>query len=168
MAEIITSSSRKGKRSRKKLSTRVDLTPMVDLGFLLITFFIFTTSMSEPKSMKLRLPADTPTDPSVTIESKTLNILPAGYDKVYYYSGNDLAHMQVTGYGNNGIRTIIDNARKRVASRFGNAKELVILIKPLTASTYNNVATLLDEMLINDVSRYMITDPSGAELASIK
>src|SRR5207342_2642059 len=97
MAEMDTSSGgghKKGpgvKRS-KKLSTRVDLTPMVDLGFLLITFFIFTTTMSLPKSMKINLPADS-SNPNLSPESGTITLIPSGNNHLFFYEGTDLDRM---------------------------------------------------------------------------
>ena len=78
-----------GVKKAKKLSTRVDMTPMVDLGFLLITFFIFTATMSSPKAMDLRMPKDVndPTKQNEAKESSTLTIMLGKSDKVYYYEG---------------------------------------------------------------------------------
>src|SRR3954465_6674792 len=78
-----------GVKKPKKLSTRVDMTPMVDLGFLLITFFIFTSTMSTPTTLGLNMPKDEkdPQKQNEAKESGSLTILLGKNDNVYYYEG---------------------------------------------------------------------------------
>jgi biopolymer transport protein ExbD len=157
------------KQRHSKRSTRVDLTPMVDLGFLLITFFIFTTSMSEPRSLKLRLPADAVHgEPSTTAESNTLNVLPWADHKVFYFMGNNIQDMRATDYSNHGIRQVIMDARNKVGKSTGNGKDLVILIKATPESDYQQLVTLLNEMIINDITRYYLTEPAANETGFLR
>src|ERR1700680_5145674 len=104
MAELNTSpnvhNTGPGVKKGKKLSTRVDLTPMVDLGFLLITFFIFTTTLAEPTSMNLAMPKDTdkPDEINKVKESGSLTLMLGKSNIIYYYFGNDPTKMQTSGY----------------------------------------------------------------------
>ncbi len=159
----------KGNFKRKTHNTRVDLTPMVDLGFLLITFFIFSTSLSKPSVMKMNLPKDEGVENLTPIaQSKVLTILPTANNKILYYFGNDVQHMQTTNFGNLGIRNIIQQKQQQVKQQFGNTKETIVLIKPTEQSTYQNLVNILDEMLINDVTRYMLLDVTSTEKAMVK
>src|SRR5258708_29347517 len=95
-----------GVKKGKKLSTRVDLTPMVDLGFLLITFFIFTTTMTRPTALHLNLPKDVPDDQRQPAkESQVITLLLGKNDKVYYYEGGDPTKMRESDF--RGIRTVL-------------------------------------------------------------
>lgn len=156
MADIIPASG------RRRLSTRVDLTPMVDLGFLLITFFIFTTTMSEATGMKLTLPKDdTNGHPNTTAASKTLNLILSGNNKIWYYKGDSLQKAVMTDYNN--VRTIISDMRKSVQQKFKDPKEMVVLIKPTAASSYRNVVDTWDEMTICAISRPILMEPNQQE-----
>lgn len=159
MAEIISSSSAQrsaGVKSAKKLSTRVDLTPMVDLGFLLITFFIFTTTLSEPRALGLIIPANG--DSTMTAESKTLNLILSGDNKVHYYIGNEVWKQNCTDFSPEGARLVIHQMQQNVRARFGKDEQLVVLIRPTAASSYMNLVDILDEMLILDVKKYALMD----------
>lgn len=142
-----------GVKKSKKLSTRVDLTPMVDLGFLLITFFIFTTTMSQPTAMKLFLPKDTEKQDEVNKikESGALTLMLGKGDQVYYYEGMDPTKLQGTTF--EGIRDIIINKKKTT-----DPKDLVIVIKPTVDASFRNTVDALDEMTINDIKRYAMVD----------
>jgi biopolymer transport protein ExbD len=158
MGEINTAAADKGHPTRrKKLSTRVDLTPMVDLGFLLITFFIFTTSMSDPTAMKLMLPSDKNVDhPIETPESKTLTVIIDGNNTFSYYYGKDSAHTQVGGNTETGIRKILIEKKKELITKFGSADEFMVIIKPTDQANYAAIVNILDEMKINGIKKYVL------------
>jgi len=152
-----------GVKKGKKLSTRVDLTPMVDLGFLLITFFIFTTTMAQPTAMNLAMPKDTdkPDELNKVKESGALTIMMGKGDVIYYYFGNDPTKLQTTGYKD--IRGIILEKRKNTP-----VDDFFITIKPNKDATYKNAVDILDEMAINDIKRYAMVDPSDDEYKLIQ
>jgi biopolymer transport protein ExbD len=168
MAEMDTSSGgghKKGPgvKKSKKLSTRVDLTPMVDLGFLLITFFIFTTTMSQPTAMKLFLPKDTdkPDEQNKLKESAAFTVMPAKDDKVYYYEGLDPSKIQASDWKH--IRDAILDKKRRT-----DQNDFMVIIKPDKDATYNNTVDMLDEMTIDGVKRYALVDITPVEYGFVQ
>jgi biopolymer transport protein ExbD len=158
MAEMDTSSGgghKKGPgvKKSKKMSTRVDLTPMVDLGFLLITFFIFTTTMSQPTAMKLFLPKDVdkPEEQNKVKESAVLTLMLGKNDQVYYYEGIDPTKMQSSNF--KAIRDVILDKKRRT-----DPKDFVVVLKPTKDATYKNTVNILDEMTIDEVKRFALVD----------
>jgi biopolymer transport protein ExbD len=169
MAEIEIASSKKkskGLSKSRKLSTRIDLTPMVDLGFLLITFFIFTTSIVRPVAMQLNVPDDSPTKhPSEVSDEKTITFILGNGDNIFYYAGffkGELTKIQFDQ-----LRQIVIEKKKQVMNKF-HTNDLTVLIKPGVESSYNNVINCLDEMIINDIKSYILDDPNKEELISLK
>lgn len=155
-----------GVKKSKKLSTRVDLTPMVDLGFLLITFFIFTTTMSQPTAMKLFLPkdADKPEDQNKAKESGVITILLGKDDNVFYYEGqldNSASNFKSSTFKE--IRNVLLDKKTRTPE-----KDLVVVLKPSEECTYRNVVDILDEMSINVLKRYALVDISTLETQLVK
>ncbi len=151
----------RGVKKAKKLSTRVDMTPMVDLGFLLITFFIFTATMSSPAAMKLNMPKDTdkPEEQNKAKESGALTIMLGKGDQVYYYEGQlapDGSNFKSTNF--KGIRDVILDKKRRTPE-----DDLVIVIKPNDDATYKNTVDILDEMTIAEIKRFALVDITPQE-----
>ncbi len=183
MAEMDTSSSgghKKGPgvKKSKKLSTRIDRTPMCDLGFLLITFFMYTTTMAKPKTMEINMPYKDPNikeqDQTKIKESEALTILLSKNHRVYYYEGigsdpNKPPDVKVTYFkASGGIRDeIIAKAQKvaqaKQAGQLLPQDQMTVLIKPDTNSTYDDLVNILDEMSINDVKTYAIVDITSVD-----
>ena len=168
MAAIDTSANNRhqtGKRMVKK-STSIDLTPMVDLGFLLITFFVFTTTMAKPTAMKIEVPLDTNITTDVC-NSCVLTTILSDNDQVQYYEGSiDTAIVKTTDYKS--IRQIIQEKKKKVLNARSNADAFFMIIKPTEKASFKNFVDITDEVTINLVKRYYIDELNDAEKKKIR
>lgn len=144
-----------------KKSTRVDLTPMVDLGFLLITFFVFTTTMAKPRAMNINLPFPTKPDDNVCA-SCAVTLVPIADNQILYYEGAiDTASIKTTDYAS--LRQLIQQKKIKVDQAVHNSDKLVLIIKPSEGSTMQNFVDISDEVIINSIKRYYIDDLTEAE-----
>ena len=151
MAEMDTSSGgghKKGPgvKKSKKLSTRVDLTPMVDLGFLLITFFMLTTSLSKPIAMDIAKPDQEDNEVRNELRaSQTMTILLGEKDKVAWYMGEAKdAHPVIESFAE--VRRSLLKNKKEVKDKTG--RQIVIVVKPTDGATYKNFVDIMDELNI--------------------
>ena len=157
MAQIEEHNHRKSKSNSSKKTLRVDLTPMVDLGFLLITFFILTTALSEPKVASLIMPKDSPVKTPVK-RNATLTLLLKGNDSIDYYEGDTPAHELIKHCSFYDLRSVIQQKQQKVGKVLGDRKATVLIISPGDSSTYKNFVDVLDEIQINDIQHYYVVE----------
>ncbi len=186
-----------GKKRAKKSSTRVDMTPMVDLAFLLLTFFVLTSTFAEPKIMALAYPAkiDKPEEVDVPKVNNGITFL-LTKDRILYYSGEfkpGVTQLEETDFGKNGIRKILAERNKYVINKHQELdlqvqrkqmhdtiakKELIkakkdkkaikVLVKTDTKATCKNFIDLVDELIIADIGVIAPVDLTKDEEALIK
>ena len=168
----------------KKNSTHIDMTPMVDLAFLLLTFFMLTTTFGKPKTMEINMPIKDPNvEPSLV--NNALTVLLSGDNKIYWYYGELKPETQLTAsnFSNDGIRKIIleknqyavssiqqlraeadkkslaDTTLKRMEVDVkGDKRALMVLVKTDDKAKYKNVVDMLDELNITFVGKYALVD----------
>ncbi len=164
MAEL-TTSEKSGKRSSlKKLSPRIDLTAMVDLAFLLITFFMLATTLSKPHMMGVIMPVKG-TPPGNEPESRTMTLCLGKNNQVLWYLGmpeKPLTTPTIVDYGKNGLRAAIINTGNKILTTTG--KPLIVIIKPSSHSVYSNLVSTLDELNIAGIPSYAIADISSKDI----
>lgn len=157
----------------KKGNPRIDLTPMVDLGFLLLTFFIMTTTMSKPKAMEIQMPFKDEKlpeeDKNKVKNDEALTVLLSKDHRVYYYHGigDDPAKppkVEVTYFKNEGgIRDVLIQKKKTVNDLISQGvldadDKVTVLIKPDMDATTDDLINILDEMTINAIPIYAVVD----------
>lgn len=152
-----------GKVRSKKASTKIDMTPMVDLAFLLLTFFMLTTTFNKPQTMEITMPEKPKKEdePPLVNEKKVVTLVLGSKDRIYWYLGVKDPKVEQTSFARDGVRKVLlDNN----ASIDG----MVVLIKATDQSRYKNVVDILDEMTITNVKRFAMVDITTADLNLIK
>ena len=148
MSEIIESGGGGGKHQKKrakKHSSKVDMTPMVDLGFLLLTFFVLTTQFSKPKTMEINMPVipkDTTKRMKIEDETALTLLLSEKKEKIYYYYGKfkpDASIIKTTDYSKEGVRKVFRDRNKEVIEQIKQLKAKLSK-REIADTTYKRLA----------------------------
>ena len=158
-----------GKVRSKKSVPHVDLTPMVDLAFLLITFFMLVTTFNKPNVMDLGLPAkpkDQQKPPPTEIDlSNSISLIIGKDNRIFYHqldaAGLNDQTLQETTFDRQGITKVIEQAKSKAKDQ----TKFTVIIKPTDDAVYKNFVDILDEMAITKNEIYGITDVKKAEQA---
>lgn len=164
MAEVNTGDGggkKKGKVHTKKVSTKIDMTPMVDLAFLLITFFMLTTTLAKQHKMDVPLPYkdEDNTEKQDVKESKTVTLLLDGKDRIGWYQTKNGKAIQLneTNYSDEGLRQFLLDKKQEHT-------DLIVIIKASDDASYRNIVDVLDEIRITHCSVYQLTDITPEDL----
>jgi len=152
-----------GKVRSKKMSTRIDMTPMVDLAFLLLTFFVLTSTLSKPQTMQITMPdKPKPEDKQPEVnEKKVLTLILGENDKVYWYIGMKDPDVKRVDFSKDGVRKVLVEKNAEI-------RDLIVLIKAMDKSKYKNTVDILDEMAISNIKRYAIVDITQVDKDLVK
>ena len=154
--------------TKGKRSINIDFAPMVDLGFLLITFFIFTTELSKPKAFGLYVPDDSKVipDPPQTPHSATITLLMKENGVIDYFEGRKESPLQTGSthlYQQTALRKLLINKRNRIIQQLNTDSNYTVIIHPSAATSYKEMIDILDEMKINDIRKYVLMDTEIAK-----
>ena len=175
MADVDTSQGGGGKHKggpkQKKKSTRIDMTAMVDVAFLLLTFFILTSTLATPKAMELIKPPKTEDDSNEqkVVEEKVMTFILGADDKIHAVWKITDPDIETIDYSEEGVREII----KKHLDRFPNRCDLVgdapncwdpiFVVKPAPSCKYKNMVDMMDEMRINNVKKYALDEVNSQD-----
>lgn len=170
MAELMNNQKTKGKKERRSIRNKpmpkVDLTAMVDLAFLLITFFMLTTSLNTPNQLDIAMPDKRPiTEPILLSEDRVLNLLLGENNELTYYRGTAeslKSSPQKVAYGKLGLGELLAKTAVDV-KQTTNGKDIIVLIKPSGGSTARNLVDAVDAVQRAAIGRYMIIKMNDEE-----
>lgn len=168
------STRKKGKKKKtKRIGFTLDMTPMVDVAFLLLTFFMLTTTFSKPNTMEVNLPSKDMSEVKVA-ESNVLTIRVTEGDKAYWNIGfeepkpfelYDKSGEKPTI--SNEFRDILKRESEKIKQRVGE-DVMAIVLKFAKKAQYRNLVDVLDELNILQYKRFSIADFTEQDEAEIQ
>ena len=168
MAELNSTPSRaSGKHSKKRVPLRVDLTAMVDLAFLLITFFMLTTTLSKRRIMQVSVPTKDVT-PMADPETRTMSLCLGKNNRLVWYLGmpdKPLTVPQQIGYGPD-LQKAIKQLSDKIYKTSG--KHIIVLVKPSGHSVYANLVETFDELNNQQVQTYTLASILPKDVGRLK
>lgn len=169
MAELNQKTTENGTKKirSRKMEPKVDLTAMVDLAFLLITFFMLTTTLNRPTAIDIAMPDKTNAEDTIPVlidENRTVTLL-LGEGKYMWYHGDfkkPLANSDQLTAIDKTLRQVITHLKAKI-SRMANTKDMIVLIKPSKDARTKDVIRAIDELKNQKISRYVITKTAHEE-----
>ena len=144
---------------------QIDMNPMVDLAFLLLTFFMLTTTFAKPKIMEVRMPvktASTDVEQEQPVkESRAVTLMLGADNEIYWFRGVTEPQVAKTTFEPEGIRQVMEDMKAEIT-------DMVVLIKPTDDSNFENLVDILDEMNRSEVKRYAVVDIAETDLELIR
>ncbi len=144
-----------GRKKKKRINVRIDMTPMVDVAFLLLTFFMLTTSMSKPQTMEINLPPkdESGKPPIVEVaESNLLTVRVSDDFKVFWNIGFE----KPTKVDGTDRKAILINLGKLLKDRNAANPKLITLLKIDDKAKYIDMVDIMDELNINNITRFSL------------
>lgn len=169
MAEVNTGGDDHGKKKggkvhAKKQSTRIDMTPMVDLAFLLLTFFMLTATFNKPQVMEINMPVP-PTGPddigTPVPKEFTTTILIGKDNKLFYYDGDllpDGSNIKKSDFSKEGIRDLLISKNKKVYELV-NEKKQELKDGKIVDSVYTKEVSAIKKNIVGNQGRVVIIKP---------
>lgn len=201
MAEIIGNEGGGGKHQKKRAKkghVHIDMTPMVDLAFLLLTFFILATTLSKPKTMEIVYPKEKDIEDSTKVQEKLATTILLGEEEedIYYYFGAFKADSTVpikSDLSKDGLRKVFIERNREIIEKLnaemqrlasgaikedefkslrkaikGDSLAPFVVVKTVDSTYYGSVVDVIDDLNIAEVGKYAIQDMSETEEIALK
>lgn len=169
MAELNVKQAITSKKGRvRKAAPKVDLTAMVDLAFLLITFFMLTTSLNKPHSLDVAVPDNTNMIIAEIDERRLLSLVIQEGQLIWYHGdvSKPLQKPASIDLNNTTLRDLLLNMRDKIKGTTGD-KDMIVLIKPSKEARAIDIIQVLDEMKISNIKRYMLSKATTQDEAIV-
>ncbi|MBM3162998.1 MAG: biopolymer transporter ExbD [Chlorobi bacterium] len=160
-------SIKKGRRQKKRIGFHLDMTPMVDVAFLLLTFFMLTTTFAKSNTMEINMP---PEQGEVKIaENNVMTVRIAG-DGMAYCSLGEEAPRRISLYepGDDSLLALSGELRSLLRQQTAANKKLVIVVKISEQAKYKYLVDLIDELNLMKIDRFSLDDYTDQDDAEIK